>query len=107
MLDPTRQPTRSLLIMMASLSVLLAVSCASLDWTGRSIDEVIGRLGQPTRIETRADGLRVFVWVTRSEIPGAPQYDSQGKMVGRSGGTYMQSTKVFVVDPEGLILQAS
>lgn len=79
--------------------------CATVDWKGRSIDEVIQALGNPSNIKDLPDGRRVYTWVTHGSVPVAPVFGPKGEVVRPPGNLPWVKRRVFVVDPDGVVLQ--
>jgi hypothetical protein len=85
-------------------ALLLALSCASVNWTGRPIAEVIAELGRPSAVQTLADGRKVYMWSTTRYVAVPPVLGADGQVLQPPDTIDYQSRKVFIVDPDGIVL---
>lgn len=94
---------------MLALGALTAclTGCATTDWTGRRIDDVIDKLGTPKDTQTLPDGRRVYTWVNYAVVPEPPVIGERGVTLQGGGGRPWVYIRRFVVDPEGVVLSWS
>jgi hypothetical protein len=89
----------------AALALTTLPGCASVDWKGHRIDEVVTKLGRPASVQTKDDGRRVYTWKLERSAPLPPVYNETGDMIRPPGTIRWQGTSVFVVDEDGIVLQ--
>jgi hypothetical protein len=94
-------------VLLLGVIVPLNTGCATANWTGKSIDDAIAKLGQPDRIRSLPDGRRVFTWHRSGLIPEEPTSDDRGRFRPAGPGTYWESWLQLVVDPDGIVLSSS
>ena len=76
--------------------VALLAACATTNWTGWKVDDVIAKLGKPTQISDLPLGRRLFEWVrVKSARPA---------FWGDSGEIRHEETTECIVDPDGTVI---
>jgi hypothetical protein len=94
-------------VLLLCVIVPLTTGCATVNWTGKSIDDAIAKLGQPDDIHSLPDGRRMFIWHRSGLIPEEPTFDDRGRLRPAGPGTYWESWLHLMVDPDGIILSWS